>query len=139
VDNLNKVRFGLSCLAVFAVYQVYSFLVNSVWLADLYEATADVWRPEAELMSKMWIMFLTSAIWSVMFCYIFVRGREGRGLFEGMRFGLMIGIFFSLTQSYELYAVLPIPYELTLSWFLSGMGFSIVAGMIAAAIYKPAD
>jgi hypothetical protein len=136
---MNVKRFALACVAVYVVYQALSFIINMYVLGDTYQALSHVWRPEAEMMSKMWIMLVTNAIWSVMFCYIFVRGREGRGLFEGLRYGAMIGIFFSLTQSYELYVVLPIPYELALSWFLSGMAFSMGAGMIVAAIYKPAE
>jgi hypothetical protein len=132
-------RFWLSCLAVYVCYLIFMVLVDMVWLAPTYEDTAEIWRPEAELMSKMWIMFVTSAIWSVLFCYIFVRGREGRGIFEGIRYGAIIGVFYSLVQSYEMYAVLPIPYHLALSWFLSGLAFCMVAGIVVAGIYKPAE
>lgn len=30
------------------------------------------------MMSKMWIMWITSAVWAVLFCYIFTRGYDNK-------------------------------------------------------------
>ncbi len=136
---MNRNRFLLSCLAVYVVYQVLSFLTHAVWLADTYGATASVWRPEAELMSKQWIMFVTSAVWSIFFCYIFIQGWENKGVGEGFRYGVIIGLFFGIPQAYENYMVLPIPYTLALSWFLAGMVTAVVCGLVVALVYKPAQ
>lgn len=133
---MNTKRFALSCLAVYVVYQILGYLIHQVWLAPTYQQLAHIWRPESELSSKMWIMFVTSAVWTVMFVYIFVKGYEARGLMEGVRYGAIIGIFFAIPQAYDNYAILPIPYSLALRWFLSGLAGSLVLGVIVAAIYR---
>jgi hypothetical protein len=48
-----------------------------------------LWRPDME--SKMWVMCVFGALVALMFTYIFVKGREGRGLAEGVRYSLITG------------------------------------------------
>ena len=55
----------------------------------------------------------------------------------GVRFGFLIGLFFTIPMSYNWYVILPIPYHLALRWFLFGMGEIIIAGIIVALLYKP--
>ena len=66
-------------------------------------------------------------------------GRAGaeRGLLTGF---LLTAGYLQLFAGYaEMYALLPIPYHLALSWFLSGLAFCMVAGIVVAGIYKPAE
>lgn len=128
----------IAFVAVYVVGQVMGYLIHQVWLAETYGSLASVWRPEAELMSKMWIQFVTSAFFSFFFCYVFARGYEGKGLAEGARYGAIIGLFFGISSSYDQYMIYPIPYSLALKWFLSGLAYCVVAGIVAAALYKPA-
>ena len=136
---MNVKRFGLACVAVYLVYQVMSFVINMFILGDTYQALASVWRPEAEMMSKMWIMFLTSAVWTVLFCYIFTRGYENKGVMEGVRYGLVIGLFVGIPFSYETYAIYPITIGLAHAWAILTVVIGIVCGAVLAAIYKPAE
>jgi hypothetical protein len=108
-------------------------------LGDTYQALSHVWRPEAEMMSKMWIMFLTSAVWTVLFCYIFTRGYENKGVMEGVRYGLMIGLFIGIPFSYESYAIYPITIGLANAWVILSVVMAIACGAVLAAIYKPAE
>ncbi len=128
----------ISFVAVFVVGQVCNFLVHAQWLAPTYQSLASVWRPEADMESKMWIMFVTGAVFAFFFCYVFARGYEGKGLVEGARYGAIIGLFFGVPQAYDSYVIYPIPYTLALKWFVSGLAVCIVMGMVAAAVYKPA-
>ena len=87
----------------------------------------------------MWILYLTGTIFSLLFVYIFTKGYEGKGIAEGAKYGLIIGLFVSLTGSYSQYVVYPLPYSLALKWFLYGTIELIVAGIVVALIYKPAE
>ncbi len=133
---MNTKKLLISFVAVYVVAQVLSYLIHAVWLGPTYASLSEVWRPEAELMSKQWIMFVTSAVWAFFFCYIFVRGYENKGLVEGVRYGAIIGLFFGIPQAYDAYVVYPIPYHLALKWFLSGMVVSILCGIVVALVYK---
>lgn len=136
---MNVKRFVLACVGVYVVYQVLGFMINSFILGDTYLALASVWRPEAEMMSKMWILFLTSAVWTVLFCYIFTRGYENKGVMEGVRYGLMIGLFIGIPYSYESYAIYPITIGLAHAWVILSVVISIACGAVLAAIYRPAE
>ena len=129
-------RLLLTFGAVYVVAQILSFLTHAVWLAPVYGELADVWRPEAELMSKQWIMLVTSAFYCYFFSYIFARGYEGKGWQEGARFGAVIGLFVGVFSSFDWYVLLSIPYSLALKWFASGMATSIVLGIVASLVYK---
>lgn len=128
----------IAFVAVYVVGQVLGYLIHQVWLAPTYASLASVWRPQAEMASKMWIMLVTSAFFSFFFCYVFARGYEGKGLAEGARYGAIIGLFFGISNAYDSYVIYPIPYHLALEWFLSSVAYCVVTGIVAAAIYKPA-
>ena len=138
-EAMNVKRFVLACVGVYLVYQVLSFIINMVILGDTYQALASVWRPEAEMLSKMWIMYLTSAVWTVLFCYIFTRGYENKGVMEGVRYGLLMGLLIGIPFSYESYAVYPITLGLAHAWVLATVFIAVVSGAVLAAIYKPAE
>ncbi len=128
----------IAFVAVYVVSQTCGYIVHQVWLGPTYASLAQVWRPEAELQSKMWIMFVTGAFFSFFFCYVFARGYEGKGLAEGARYGAIIGLFFGISNSFDSYVIYPIPYSLALKWFLSTLAYCVVIGIVAAALYKPA-
>jgi hypothetical protein len=135
---MNTKRLALASLAVYVATQALNYLIHEVWLSPTYASMASVWRPQAEMESKMWIMFVTSAFFSFFFCYIFAKGYEGKGLMEGARFGAVIGLFYSLPVAYESYVIYPLPYHLALQWFGAGFGLCVVLGLLAAAIYRKA-
>jgi hypothetical protein len=136
---MNGKRFALGCVAVYVVYQVLGFLIHQVLLGDIYKVMEIVWRPEAQMMSMMWIQFFTSAVWVVLFCYIFTRGYQNRGVMEGVRYGLLIGLFFGIPYSYESYMIYPITLALAHAWFVSTVIVSVICGAVFAAIYKSAE
>jgi Na+-driven multidrug efflux pump len=128
----------LAFVVVYVAGQVMSYLIHQVWLQPTYATLASVFRSEADMMPKMWIMLVSAAVFSFFFCYVFARGYEGKGLVEGARYGAIIGLFFGVSSVYDQYVVYPIPYSLALNWFLSTFAFSVVSGILAAAVYKPA-
>jgi len=136
---MNVKRFVLACAAVYVIYQIFGFVVHQLLLGDIYKVMESVWRPEAQLMSKMWIMYLTSAVWTVLFCYIFTRGYEGKGAMEGARYGLIMGLFIGIPFSYESYMIYPITLSLAHAWMVSAVVLSVICGLVLALIYKPAE
>jgi len=133
---VNIKRFVAASLAVFVVSQILDFLIHGVILKATYESLKQLWRPDME--SKMWIMYLVGFITSFLFTYIFVKGYEGKGILEGVRFGVVIGLFTSIPMAYGTYAMIAIPYSLALQWFAYGMVETIVMGIVVALVYKPA-
>ena len=72
-----------------------------------------------------------------MFCFIFTIGYRNRGVGEGIRYGIYMGLFFAVMQAFDPWVIYPLPLGLALNWFLSSMAMFIVMGIILALIYKP--
>lgn len=134
---MNKSRWLLASLGVYIAHQILDYVIHSVILMKTYEATASVWRPD--MMDKMWIMWITAAIFSLFFVYVFTKGFEGKGVMEGVRYGLWIGLWFSIPMAYNSYATLAIPYKLAFQWWVYGTIQCIILGIVTAWIYKPAE
>ncbi len=133
MDKKNLVICGL---AVFVVRQVLDYLIHGVILAGAYEATFDLWRPDAEMASLMPAMFAGGLFWSFVFAYIFSWARRGPGLMEGVRFGCIIGLFVTVPILGN-YVVMPIPGSLALSWFAFGMIQVVICGAVLSLVFRP--
>ncbi|MGH8196439.1 MAG: hypothetical protein ACREQ8_18895 [Woeseiaceae bacterium] len=132
---INK-TFWIGFIVVYIVWQLIGFVVHGIMLEDTYANMWQVFRPEGEMNSMMWMMFLSSALYLLLFCYIFTKGYEGKGVGEGLRYGLLMGLFMAIPMSIDQYVVYPVPSNLAVIWFLSGVISFMIAGAIFAAIYK---
>ena len=128
----NK-TFWLGFVAIYVVWQILGYLIHNVLLVPHYSLLTDVFRPEL----KTSLMFVSSALYLYLFCRIFVGGYEGRGIGEGVRFGLLIGLFMSVPMALDQYAVYPITAALAVWWFVTGVISWVIVGAIFAAIYRP--
>ncbi len=132
---MNVKRFLLAALAVFVSFQVLDYVIHMLILSPDYEAVASVWR--ADMMDIFWIMYITGAVMSLLFVYIFTKGYQGKGVMEGVRYGLVIGIFMMAIGAINQYVIYPIPFILAVKWLIFGTIEFIIAGIITALIYKP--
>ncbi|OGU48296.1 MAG: hypothetical protein A2000_02300 [Ignavibacteria bacterium GWB2_36_8] len=137
---MNTKRLLITALVVFVLLEVMSYLIHGVILASTYQMdeVKVAFRPEEEMMGKMWIVYVTDIIWSFFFAFFFAKGYEGKGIMEGLRFGFYIGLFWSLVSAYQSYAFIPMPYSLSFQWFIYGMIQALILGIVASLVYKPA-
>lgn len=127
---------GLSVIAVFAFFFLYEWFFHGHFMNSMYMETANLWRPEEEMKSKiMWIWIGQLAI-SFMFNWIFTKGYEGKGILEGVRYGILMSLFMS-APSFVMYAIVPYPVMMLVYWAIGGLIEFSIAGAIAALIYKP--
>jgi hypothetical protein len=132
---MNTKRYFVASLAVFVAAVVLDYVIHGVILKSAYEATKTIWRPDMD--SKAWIIALVDLIIAFPFTYIFVKGYEGKGIMEGVRFGTIVGVLISIPMPYGMYAMLPMPYSLAFQWFLYGLIETILMGITVAAVYRP--
>ena len=135
---INK-TFWIGFIVVYIVWQVIAFVVHGVMLADTYANMWQVFRPQSEIDSMVWVMFVSSALYLLLFCYIFTKGYEGKGVGEGLRFGLLMGLFLAIPSAFDQYAIYPISLNIAVIWFVSGVISFMIAGAVFAAIYKPSE
>jgi len=132
-----KKRVWIGFVAVFITLQVLDGIVNFIILDPAYRSISHLLRPAGEM--KFWIIPVTGLFFSFFFTYIFSKGYEGRGLLEGVRYGLYIGLMFALPMAYASYAMMPIPYSLALQWFIYSTLEYMFAGIVLALIFGPKE
>jgi hypothetical protein len=126
-------KFWIGFVAVFVTLGVLEAVVNMVLLSSAFKATANLWRPPAEM--KIWLFYVIYLFIAFFVTLIFSKGYEGKGIGEGIRFGFYIGMFMAVPMAYGTYASMPIPYSLALQWFLYGLVEYIIVGIVLALVY----
>jgi hypothetical protein len=132
---MNVKRFILASIAVFFAFEIMDAIIHMVILKKTYEALASIWRPD--MMSLLWIFHVGALILAFLFTYIFIKGYENKGILEGVRYGIIIGLFANIPYGFYEYAMYPLPLSLCIQWFIYGMIEFMICGIIAAGIYKP--
>ncbi len=133
---MNK-KVWLGFIATFIVLQVLEIVINSVILRPAYESLKNVWRPD--MMSKTWIFSLVLLIGSFFFTFIFAKGFENKGIIEGVRYGIYVGIWLGTGKAYATYAMIAIPYSLALEWFVYSVLEYVIAGVVLSFIFAPKE
>jgi len=136
---MNNKTFWIGFVVVFIVMQAIGYLIHVVMLADTYEALAASFRPKEQMDSMMWIMILSGTVVIFLFCYIFTKGCEGKGVIEGVRFGTLMGLFMAFPAAVDAYVIYPLTSELAVIWFVTTVVSLMIAGAVFAAIYKPSS
>lgn len=134
---MNNKTFWIGYVVIFVTMQLIGYLVHEVMMGDTYAALAAVFRPEAQMTDMMWMMMLSGAMLLLIFCYVFTKGHEGKGVMEGVRYGTLMGLFLAFPTSVDAYVIYPLTTEVVVVWFISGVLSLTIAGAIFAAIYKP--
>ena len=134
---MNWKKIIIAFIVVYVVGMIYNYLVHGVLLMGSYAAIESVWRPQEDMNRLMWINFITGAFISFFLVYIFAKGHEGRGIMEGVRYGLVMWAFVSIPASFGQYMVYPLPYGLVWKWLIADIVIFVICGIILSLIYKP--
>jgi len=131
----KKVWIGF--IYVYLFIEIADFLIHGVLLSSTYTALLSqvpgLYRPESD--QKIWIYFVIGLFFAFFFVFIFSKGYQGKGIAEGLRYGLYISLMTALPAAYAEYAMHPIPYSMTLTWFCSDTIKLLIAGIIVAMVF----
>jgi hypothetical protein len=132
---MNIKRFFIAVLAILVAVVATNIIIHSFILMDTYVSLKQIWRPD--MMNLMWIMYVTDIALAFLFVYIFTKGYENKGILEGIRYGLLMGLLLDGLGTFGQYMVYPIPLSLAVQWFVYGMIRFVILGIIVALIYRP--
>ena len=135
VCGINIPRFLLSVIVGFAFIFGLDFVIHHNLLMDLYEQTASLWRSEKAMESFFSIIIARTILLAAIPAYIYTRNHEGKGILEGVRFGIPLALLFALMMSSS-YIWMPIPLELALGWAGAGILQGLGLGIIFSLTYK---
>ena len=134
---MNTKRWLLASVAVFVVLAVLDFIIHAVLLQGLYQQTASLWRPMADMQRLMGIFWAGYRVFAAFFVVIYSQGyeKDKPRLGQGFRFGLYVGAMLSVLHGFGWYVILPIPLALSVSWFVATLVESIAMGVAAGLVY----
>ncbi len=135
----------ISVVAVFVFLNLYGMLVHGHLLMADYQATANLWRTQEEMQTMCigWLAYY--AVLSIILTCWFKKSRsafaacsttsapsccpiKSGGLCFGLKLGLLMG-----TMMASSYLYMPIPGELAVKWFFTGLveglGIGVILGM----------
>ena len=127
-------KFWIAFVAIFVAGQILDFLIHGVLLTATYAAqTPGVFRPMDQMNNGL--LMVVGLIVSFFVTMIYTKGHEGKGISEGVRFGLFIGLITATPMAYATYATSPITYSLAMQWFIYGMIKSIILGILLSMLF----
>ncbi len=134
---MNNKTFWIGFVVVYVLWQALGFVIFGTMLADAHAGMTGVFRPAEQLNDMMWMMLVSSAVMMFMFCYIFTRGYEGKGIMEGVRYGVLIAFLMASPMVIEQHVLYPVPENVATMWLVGIFVSFIIVGAAFAAIYKP--
>jgi hypothetical protein len=122
------------CLFLFVIEGLF----HGVILKSIYEPMKSMMRPEegAKAMFFVWMLVAYLIMGFGLTC-IFAKGYENRGIGEGIRFGLLVGVTFGISSAIIHHQVFTYPVNYTVSLIIGYPIEMILAGILLALIYKP--
>ena len=137
---MNTKSYAITSLVVFLYLFLINFLFHGLIMNSAYEPLlGSLLRAEGESGAFFVWMSVGYVVLGFLLCYVFVRGYEGRGIGEGVRFGLIVGALLSIPTRLIHYAVQPWPANIIISWIIGDLVIYIIAGVLMAMIYRPEE
>ncbi len=138
---MNAKKFIVATVVTFLILLVAGFLIHGVWLANTYRLLHEQgtsFRTEEALKHKIWIVWISDLLYSMLFVWIYMRGAENKPWAgQGIRFGIVMGLFTIVCPVLNEYVAYNIPHMLVIRWMLSGIATIILMGVVVARICKP--
>jgi hypothetical protein len=135
---MNFVRVAIAAVVTWVVYLGVSFVVHTMLLADIYMQHRGVMRPEDQASAILPVGFVFALVGFFAFAYAYAKGYEGgKGIQEGLRFGVIVGILLCCFAKIWEYMVWPISGTLLVAWMVDYIVEFALYGIIVGLLYKP--
>ena len=134
---MNIKRLILAIIAGWLVIFATDFVIHHFWLGPDYQATKSIWRPDAEIETRLHWMFIAQFLGVTTFVTVWAKGFAGGSVGTGVVFGLLMGLFQAIWVLAN-YVMIPMPGDLAIKWFLAGVVQAVVLGIVTSLVYKPA-
>jgi len=135
---MNTKSYVIGSIVVLIALVITDYLFHGLILKGPYMAIQNILRPEAAMKTYWPAMIIGDILLAFGFSYIFIKGREGKGIAEGIRYGLLIGFCFGVGNAMIQYSVYPLTGWIMLAYFIGYPIQCMILGAIIAAMYKPA-
>jgi hypothetical protein len=126
-----KQRLIATALIVVA-WGVLDYLFHGILLHANYEATAQLWRPMAEM--KTGLMNVISIVSALLFILIFCRMVPEKTLQKGIKLGVLVGLLIGVSMGIGAFTYMPITVKIAAVWAIAAVVKFTIAGAITGKI-----
>ncbi len=133
---MNIPRLIPAIVAVYVVMFLLAFLFYEILFASQFAVYEQLMGGEAAE-QNIW-PYLGYLVQVVMVAILFVKGYEDKGVGEGVRFGVLVGLLLGAVEFTWGVHIAAIPLATAFLGGLVSLVMWIVAGIVLALIYKPA-
>lgn len=134
---MNIKRLILAIIAGWLLIFAADVVVHHFWLKPDYVATKSIWRPDAEIETRLHWMFIAQFLGVATFVMVWAKGFAGGSVGTGVVFGLLMGLFQAIWVLAD-YVMIPLPGDLAVKWFIAGVVQAVLLGIATSLVYKPA-
>ncbi len=136
---MNYPRIAIAGLAATVAFFVYGYLVFGLLIAKEYAPYPGVYRSAEAIQPYIPLGLVSTLLAIVVLAAIYAKGYEGgSGLKEGLRFGLLVGLFMVCAVVGDEYVTLNIGRGLATAMAAGRLVEWIVVGATIGLVYKPA-
>jgi hypothetical protein len=137
---MNAKRILMAAVAGFITFFMYGGLVFGKLLANDYRPYPNIYRSMEQMQHHMAVGMVSSIIAIIVLAVMYAKGYEGgSGAAEGVRFGLLIGIFAACTHIADNYVVLQIGGMLAAKMAVASLGEWTLVGLVIGLVYRPRE
>ena len=131
-------RLSLAAVVTWIVDSIYGMVVWMGMLGNEMAQNPAVFRPEDAMNAHLPLMFAGGLLAMFALVYIYSKGYEGGGLQEGVRFGVVLGIFLVAFVSVPIYASFNVGGRLAVLASVASFLEMVIVGGVIGLMYKPA-
>ncbi len=131
---MNWKRLAFAAGAVFIAQAIVAGALQMV-VADQLFADEAFFRPEGE--EKLFPYFLSRVLFVALFAYLFAKSSRRVGWAPGLRYGLLIWLFYSVPMTIGFWSFIAIPDGLAVAWIGIGLAEYLVGGVVVGFLYRP--
>ena len=124
----------IGTVSVWVVWFIMDFIIHGNLLMPLYDQTASLWRPQAEM--KMGLGIAVGLICAGAFSAVYVLMISPKSMQAALKYAGLIGITWGVGFGLGNYSYMPVPLSLAAYWFLAIFIESLAAGAILGFLVK---
>jgi len=130
---MNRARLVISIIAVFIAQAAVNGAIFGLFMSRL-ALDASLMRPESE--KHVGVYMLSRVLFISLFVFVYAGWYPSRGLGAGLRFGLLVWLFYSVPMTVGFWSFMRMSDALAGCWVGIGLIENLVAGLVVGLIYN---
>jgi hypothetical protein len=122
----------LAGFTILVAWMLLDLLIHRIFLAPIYEATKNLWRPFDQM--NVVLIYTATLVLIGVFIGIYTWLVRPKSLAAGLGLGAFIGLALGISVGLGTFIHMPIPSPVAWGWFIGGWLKGLVAGAVIGLV-----